>query len=325
MDFFTNKRVLVTGAGGFIGSHLVEELVKRGAIVKAFIRYTSRGDIGLLKYLNLIREPEIIYGDLRDKWAVFEAVKNVDIIFHLGAVISVAYSYVHPEEVIDVNTRGTLNILHAVKEYKTENVVYVSTSEVFGNPRYVPIDEDHPKRAQSPYAASKIAADEIVRSFNLSYGMNIKTVRPFNTYGPGQSLRAVIPWIIYQALNQDVVYLGNIHTKRDFTYVTDTVKGILMIAERGPDGGELNLGTGTSFSIREIVEMVSEIMGKNLKIIEKGERKRPEDSDIVELVSSNKKARELLGWEPEIDFREGLKLTIEWMGLHKELYEREII
>jgi len=325
MDFFTNKRVLVTGAGGFIGSHLVEELVKRGAIVKAFIRYTSRGDIGLLKYLNLIREPEIIYGDLRDKWAVFEAVKNVDIIFHLGAVISVAYSYVHPEEVIDVNTRGTLNILHAVKEYKTENVVYVSTSEVFGNPRYVPIDEDHPKRAQSPYAASKIAADEIVRSFNVSYGMNIKTVRPFNTYGPGQSLRAVIPWIIYQALNQDVVYLGNIHTKRDFTYVTDTVKGILMIAERGPDGEELNLGTGTSFSIREIVEMVSEIMGKNLKIIEKGERKRPEDSDIVELVSSNKKARELLGWEPEIDFREGLKLTIEWMGLHKELYEREII
>ena len=325
MDFFTNKRVLVTGAGGFIGSHLVEELVKRGAIVKAFIRYTSRGDIGLLKYLNLIREPEIIYGDLRDKWAVFEAVKNVDIIFHLGAVISVAYSYVHPEEVIDVNTRGTLNILHAVKEYKTENVVYVSTSEVFGNPRYVPIDEDHPKRAQSPYAASKIAADEIVRSFNVSYGMNIKTVRPFNTYGPGQSLRAVIPWIIYQALNQDVVYVGNIHTKRDFTYVTDTVKGILMIAERGPDGGELNLGTGISFSIREIVEMVSEIMGKNLKIIEKGERKRPEDSDIVELVSSNKKARELLGWEPEIDFREGLKLTIEWMGLHKELYEREII
>ena len=325
MDFFTNKRVLVTGAGGFIGSHLVEELVKRGAIVKAFIRYTSRGDIGLLKYVNLIREPEIIYGDLRDKWAVFEAVKNVDIVFHLGAVISVAYSYVHPEEVIDVNTRGTLNILHAVKECKTENVVYVSTSEVFGNPRYVPIDEDHPKRAQSPYAASKIAADEIVRSFNLSYGLNIKTVRPFNTYGPGQSIRAVIPWIIYQALNQDVVYLGNIHTKRDFTYVTDTVKGILMMAERGPDGGELNLGTGISFSIKEIVEIVSEIMGKNLKIIEKGERKRPEDSDIVELVSSNKKARELLGWEPEIDFREGLKLTIEWMDLHKDLYEREII
>jgi len=325
MDFFTNKRVLVTGAGGFIGSHLVEELVKRGAIVKAFIRYTSRGDIGLLKYLNLIREPEIIYGDLRDKWAVFEAVKNVDIVFHLGAVISVAYSYVHPEEVIDVNTRGTLNILHAVKECKTENVVYVSTSEVFGNPRYIPIDEDHPKRAQSPYAASKIAADEIVRSFNLSYGMNIKTVRPFNTYGPGQSLRAVIPWIIYQALNQDMVYLGNIYTKRDFTYVTDTVKGILMMAERGPDGGELNLGTGISFSIKEIVEIVSEIMGKNLKIIEKGERKRPEDSDIVELISSNKKARELLGWEPQIGFREGLKLTIEWMNLHKEFYEREII
>ena len=325
MDFFTNKRVLVTGAGGFIGSHLVEELVKRGAIVKAFIRYTSRGDIGLLKYLNLIREPEIIYGDLRDKWAVFEAVKNVDIIFHLGAVISVAYSYVHPEEVIDVNTRGTLNILHAVKEYKTENVVYVSTSEVFGNPRYVPIDEDHPKRAQSPYAASKIAADEIVRSFNLSYGMNIKTVRPFNTYGPGQSLRAVIPWIIYQALNQDMVYLGNIYTKRDFTYVTDTVKGILMMAERGPDGGELNLGTGISFSIKEIVEIVSEIMGKNLEIVEKDERKRPEDSDIVELISSNKKARELLDWEPQVDFKEGLKLTIEWMNLHKELYEREII
>jgi len=325
MDFFTNKRVLVTGAGGFIGSHLVEELVKRGAIVKAFIRYTSRGDIGLLKYVNLIREPEIIYGDLRDKWAVFEAVKNVDIVFHLGAVISVAYSYVHPEEVIDVNTRGTLNILHAVKECKTENVVYVSTSEVFGNPRYVPIDEDHPKRAQSPYAASKIAADEIVRSFNLSYGLNIKTVRPFNTYGPRQSIRAVIPWIIYQALNQDVVYLGNIHTKRDFTYVTDTVKGILMMAERGPDGGELNLGTGISFSIKEIVEIVSEIMGKNLEIVEKDERKRPEDSDIVELISSNKKARELLDWEPQVDFKEGLKLTIEWMNLHKELYEREII
>jgi len=325
MDFFTNKRVLVTGAGGFIGSHLVEELVKRGARVKAFVRYTSRGDIGLLRYLNLEKEPEIIYGDLRDKWAVFEAVKGVDIIFHLGAVISVAYSYVHPEEVIDVNTRGTLNILHAVKEYKIENVVYVSTSEVFGNPRYIPIDEEHPKRAQSPYAASKIAADEIVRSFNLSYGMNVKTVRPFNTYGPGQSLRAVIPWIIYQALNRDVIYLGNIHTRRDFTYVSDTVKGILLMAEKGPYGEELNLGTGTSFSIKEIVEIVSEIMGKNLKIVEKKERKRPERSDIVELVSSNKKARKLLGWEPETNFKDGIKSTIEWIDMHKELYEREII
>lgn len=319
------KKVLVTGAGGFIGSHLVEELKRRGAEVTAFVRYTSRATIGMLELADA-EEIEIVFGDLRDFHAIRETQKNKDVVFHLGAVISIPYSYIHPREVIEVNIQSTLNILEAAREFDTPNIVIVSTSEVFGTAQYIPIDENHPKRGQSPYAASKIAVDEISRSFYLAFGLPIKIIRPFNTFGPRQSQRAVIATIIIQALKNGSVKLGNIESVRDFTYVDDTVKGIIRCAEvEDAIGKEINLGTGKGYTIKEVAERVFEILGLSPRIEIEDWRKRPKGSEVEKLIADNTLAKNLLGWKPETKFEEGLKRTIDWMKEHIDLYRREIL
>jgi len=228
-EFWRGKIVLVTGAGGFIGSHLVERLLAEGAKVRAFVRYNSRGDIGLLNQLpaDARKKMEIIGGDIRDSSAVLDAAQNVDLAFHLGALISIPYSYLHPREVAESNFLGTLNMLIACRQNKTARMIHSSTSEVYGTARYAPMDESHPLQGQSPYSASKIGADKLVESFYCAYGLPVVTVRPFNTFGPRQSGRAVIPAIITQALGGETIQLGNLDTSRDFTYVDDTVHGFI--------------------------------------------------------------------------------------------------
>jgi len=326
-EFWKGKRALVTGAAGFIGSHLVEELVGAGASVRAFVRYTSRGDVGMLEDLEgaVFDEVEIFYGDLRDKSAVEKALEDVDVVFHLGAVISIPYSYLNPEEVVHVNVMGTLSVLQSALKFKIPRVVHVSTSEVYGTAQYVPIDENHPKRGQSPYSASKIGADELARSFYLTYGLPVRIVRPFNTFGPRQSQRAVISTIIVQALKAEEIHLGNLDTVRDFTFVKDTVRGLVKAAERDETvGQEINLGTGKGWSIGETARIVLDVLGVDKKIVVERDRFRPEKSEVYRLISDNSKAKELLSWSPRYSFEEGLKITVDWFKEHLELYRREV-
>jgi len=321
-SFFEGKPILVTGAGGFIGCALVESLVDAGAHVRAFLRYTSRAETGLLKTLPIpIRNNiELVFGDLRDPDAVEKAAAGVDLIFHLGALISIPYSYVHPVEVVQSNVIGTLNVLQACRKHGCK-LVHTSTSEVYGSAQYVPIDEDHPLQGQSPYSASKIGADKLVESFYRSFDVQAVTIRPFNTYGPGQSARAVIPTIITQALAQDEIHLGNLDAKRDFTYVSDTAMGFLKAAQTPSVVGEtFNLGSGAEISIGELAHLIIEIIGRPVKIIVDQERLRPKKSEVTRLLSDNTKAREILGWEPQVGFREGLSRSIEWIRAHMDWY-----
>jgi len=321
-SYFNNKPILVTGAGGFIGCAVVDALVDAGAQVRAFLRYTSRADLGLLKTLPkpIRNNIELVFGDLRDPDAVEKAADGIDLIFHLGALISIPYSYVHPVEVVQSNVIGTLNVLQACRTHDCK-LVHTSTSEVYGSAQYVPIDEDHPLQGQSPYSASKIGADKLVESFYRAFDVQAVTVRPFNTYGPGQSARAVIPTIITQALQQDEIHLGNLDAKRDFTYVTDTANGFLKAAQTpGVVGETFNLGCGDEISIGELAHLIIEIIGRPVKIAVDEERLRPEKSEVTRLLSDNSKARDLLGWEPQIGFREGLTRTIEWIREHIDWY-----
>lgn len=322
-SFWQGKHVLVTGAGGFIGSHLVETLAQNGARVKAFVRYNSRGDIGLLKWLpsSLNKRINVIAGDLRDLSAVTKSMKGVDFVFHLGALIAIPYSYHHPAEVVETNVIGTLNILLAARDNKIGRVIHTSTSEVYGTAIKVPIDEDHPLQGQSPYSASKIGADKLAESFFCSFDLPVVTVRPFNTYGPRQSARAVIPTIICQALSQPVIHLGNLNARRDFTYVTDTVNGFLCAA-RVPsvEGKTFNLGVGTEISIGELAQQIISILDKPVRIETESQRFRPKNSEVQRLISDNRLARENLKWSPMVDFQDGLRKTIEWISEHPELY-----
>ena len=262
-----NKNVLVTGAGGFVGSHLTEKLLSLGANVRAFIRYTSDQDLRFLSPLKS-KKLQIIQGDIKDQHAVKGAVKGTDVILHLAALVGIPYSYIHPRETIETNTMGTLNILQAAKEYDVSKIVVTSTSETYGTARYVPIDEKHPLQAQSPYSASKIAADKIAESFYNSYGMPIATIRPFNVYGPRQSPRAVIPTIITQALTKKEVKIGNTKPTRDFTFVADTVNGFMKIAESPKSIGEvINIGCGFEISIGDPAKKIAELAGKDIKLI----------------------------------------------------------
>lgn len=317
-----NKPVLVTGAGGFIGSRLVNDLVKKGAKVKAFVRYNSRGDAGLLKLLSpdVLTRIELIGGDLRDPQAIEDAVEGVKIVFHLGALISIPYSYYHPVEVVDTNITGTLNVLLACRKFNCK-LIHTSTSEVYGTALRVPIDESHLLQGQSPYSASKIGADKLVESFQRSFNIHAVTVRPFNTYGPGQSARAVIPTIISQALTRDVVLLGNLETKRDFTFVDDTVNGFIKAAEtEGVSGEVFNLGTGSEVTIGELASEIIQLIGRIVPIRIDEQRLRPENSEVMRLLSDNRKAKEVLGWYPEVSIHEGLKATVEWIEKNIELY-----
>lgn len=318
-----DRQVLVTGAGGFIASHLVERLVNDGARVRAFTRYNSRNDVGMLKLISpdVFSKLEIIRGDLRDVEAVRSAARDVDTIFHLGALIAIPYSYVNPREVIDVNIMGTMNVLMAAREHQVRRVVHTSTSEVYGTAQYVPIDEAHPLQGQSPYSASKIGADKIAESFYRSFEVPVVTLRPFNTYGPRQSTRAVIPTIIVQALTRDEVKLGSIDPSRDFTFVTDTADGFMRVAEADNVlGEEINLGNDNTIRIGDLVDKIFAIIGKTPKVVIDSQRIRPNKSEVMKLWASNKKARELIGWEPRISLDEGLRATIEWISAHIDLY-----
>jgi NAD dependent epimerase/dehydratase len=315
------KSVLVTGAGGFIASHLVERLLREEALVRAFVRYNSRDEVGFLEEVKGREGVEIFAGDLRNMGAVERAVEGMEMVFHLGAVISIPYSYVNPVEVVESNVIGTLNVLMACRKWGVERVMHTSTSEVYGTARVVPIDESHPLQGQSPYSASKIGADKLAESFWDAYSIPVVTVRPFNTYGPRQSARAVIPTIVSQALSREVVHLGNLEARRDFTYVDDTVEGFMMAAKaEGIEGAVVNLGTGEDISVREVAETIIALTGRKVRIEVEEERKRPERSEVMRLLSDNRLAREKLGWRPEVSLEQGLRRTIDWVAGHLELF-----
>ena len=322
-----NKSILVTGAGGFIGSHLTEKLVKDGNEVKAFVRYNSRNDWGMLEQLSneVLNSMEIINGDLRDPYAISNAVKDTEIVFHLGSLIAIPYSYVNPREVIETNTLGTLNVLNAAKENGIDKLVHTSTSEVYGSAQYVPIDEDHPLQGQSPYSASKIGADKIAESYFKSFELPVATIRPFNTYGPRQSARAVIPAIISQALMKDEIHLGSLEPTRDYTYVLDTVRAFIKVAESAKSNGEvINVGSNFEVSIGELAEKIFSLLDKNIEIITDSKRIRPKNSEVERLWCDNTKAKELLKWEPKISMEEGLENVILWIKNNPHLYKSGI-
>lgn len=320
-----NKRVLVTGAGGFVGSHLVERLQDDGCEVRCFVRYNSENRYGMLQDLASERQAalEIVAGDLRDSEAVRGAMKGVDAVFHLGALIAIPYSYKHPREVVDTNVMGTLNVLMAAKDLGTARVIHTSTSETYGTARYVPIDEKHPLQGQSPYSASKIGADKIAESFYTSFSLPVVTIRPFNIYGPRQSARAVIPTIIKQALTSDVVRLGATSPTRDFTFVKNTVAAFARAAENdNAIGGLFNVGTNFEISIGDLARKIIELTGRDVTLIsDEEERMRPGKSEVHRLWADNTLAREVLGWEPHISFEDGLQQTIDWVAAHLDHYK----
>ena len=325
-SFWDGQPVLVTGAGGFIASHLVEALVTQGARVRAFVRYNSRGDPGLLSLLpaESLSKVEIIAGDLRDLPAIQAAMYGVTHVFHLGALIAIPYSYIHPAEVVETNVIGTLNVLLAGRDQHVRRIVHTSTSEVYGTALRVPIDEDHPLQGQSPYSASKIGADKLAESFYCSFDLPVVTLRPFNTYGPRQSARAVLPTIIAQVLTRDVIRLGNLDALRDLTYVSDTVTGFLRVGEtEGVEGQTFNLGSGMEVRIGDLARQVIDMIGKPVKIERDPTRLRPEKSEVQRLLSNNKLAQEKLNWTPQVSLSQGLLHTIDWIRRHPEYYRPE--
>ena len=314
--------VLVTGAGGFIGSHLVETLATEGAHVGAFVRYTSRGDQGNLEFLSSeVRDSlRVIQGDLRDPAAILKAMDGVEVVFHLGALIAIPYSYVNPREVVDVNVMGTLNVLEACRRVSPRRLVHTSTSEVYGTARYVPIDEMHPLQGQSPYSGSKIGADRMVESFARAFDVPAITIRPFNTFGPRQSARAVIPTIVSQALTQDRLRLGSGTPTRDFTFVKDTVRGMMLAGESSLGWTEINLGSGKETSVSDLAARILKLVGRDLPTEQESRRLRPAKSEVDRLCANAAKAAELLGWLPQTSLDDGLRLVIDWVREHPGLY-----
>jgi len=311
-----NKRVLVTGAEGFIGSHLVERLVDEGAKVRAFIHYNSRSDWGMLEMLpaDTKKKLEVFPGDTRDPFLCKKATEKTDIVFHLASLIAIPYSYLAPASYMQVNVLGTLNILQGCLENNVKKVVHTSTSETYGTARYVPIDEKHPLQAQSPYSASKIGADKVAESFFLAFGLPVATMRPFNTFGPRQSARAVIPTIITQALTGDTIRIGSTSPVRDLVYVKDNVDGYVRIAREEKTAGEvINIGRGTGVSVGQIIEMVGAILHKKLTVITDTSRIRPKKSEVWKLVCDARKARKMVGWKCSYTVEEGLAETIDWI------------
>lgn len=326
-NFWRDKIVFVSGAGGFIASHLVEALVERQAQVRAFVRYNSRNDPGLLALLpeSVLSQVEIIPGDLRDYPAVLAASQGCEIIFHLAALIAIPYSYLHPREVVETNVLGTLNMLMAARTSGVTRLVHTSTSEVYGTALHVPIDEGHPLQGQSPYSASKIGADKLAESYYCSYDLPVVTLRPFNTYGPRQSARAVIPTIISQALTRDIVNLGNLDARRDLTYISDTVEGFLKVASTpGIEGRTFNLGSGAEVRIEELAGMIVERIGRPVEVQVDAQRLRPPKSEVGRLLADTAAARRELGWQPQVSLAEGLAHTIDWISDHLDLYQPDL-
>jgi len=310
-------KALVTGAEGFIGSHLVEQLAARGVHVRAHVLYNSFNSWGWLEELSpeVMADVEVFMGDVTNPYRTGEAVEGMDAVFHLAALIGIPYSYHAPEAYVATNVQGTLNILQACRQNATKKIVHTSTSEVYGSAMYVPIDEKHPLRAQSPYSASKIGADMLAQSYELSFGLPVAICRPFNTYGPRQSSRAVIPTIITQLIDgAESLQLGSLTTTRDFNYVKDTAAGFIAIAESDKTVGEVvNLATGKHMSIGELAEKIMKVVGRKVPIESKEERKRPDNSEVLRLCGDAAKARELLGWRPTYTIEDGLRETVAWL------------
>nr|MDD5072716.1 NAD-dependent 4,6-dehydratase LegB [Candidatus Omnitrophota bacterium]MDD5310552.1 NAD-dependent 4,6-dehydratase LegB [Candidatus Omnitrophota bacterium]MDD5546022.1 NAD-dependent 4,6-dehydratase LegB [Candidatus Omnitrophota bacterium] len=322
----TKKKVLVTGAGGFIGSHLTEKLSASGYKVKAFVHYNSRNSWGWLESSRCKNRIEIISGDIRDADIVRDAMRDVETVFHLAALIGIPYSYHSPEAYVETNIRGSLNILQAAKDSDVKKVVHTSTSEIYGTAQFVPITENHPINPQSPYAATKSAADLLALSFYRSFDLPVAVVRPFNTYGPRQSARAVIPTIITQILyGGKKIKLGALAPTRDLTYVEDTVDGFIRAGEcRRAVGEVINLGSNSEISIGDLARLISLSLHRDVTIDSALERKRPEKSEVERLLADNAKARRLLGWSPKYSLEKGLLKTIAWFKENKDIYKSGI-
>lgn len=311
-----NKKILVTGADGFIGSHLTEELVRRGHKVKAFVLYNSFNSWGWLDNSprDILDNLEIFSGDIRDPHGVKTAMTGCDVVMHLAALIAIPYSYHSPDTYVDTNIKGTLNLVQAAKELEVERFIHTSTSEVYGTAQYIPIDEKHPLQPQSPYSATKIAADAVAMSFHNTFDLPLSIARPFNTYGPRQSARAVIPTIITQIANgKKQIKLGDVSPTRDFNYVEDTCRGFIALAESEKTVGEtVNIGSNFEISIGDTLNIIKELMGSDVEFITDQQRLRPDKSEVFRLWCDNSKIEKLTGFKPAINIRDGLKRTIDW-------------
>jgi len=322
------NKILVTGADGFIGSHLVEFLIDKGYEVRAFVYYNSFNTWGWLESFSKeqLEKIEIFAGDIRDPNGVREAMKDIDVVYHLAALIAIPFSYHSPDSYVDTNIKGTLNVLQAAREFKTKRILITSTSEVYGSAKYVPIDENHPFQGQSPYSATKIGADRLAESFYRSFDLPLTIVRPFNTYGPRQSARAVIPTIITQLLEgKETIKLGDLTPTRDFNFVKDTVKGFIEIANSDLTiGEEVNIATQKEISIKELAEELINQINPKAKIVCDEQRLRPEKSEVNRLLGSNEKIKRLTNWEPEYSFEKGLSETIEWIKNNLDKFKTDI-
>jgi NAD dependent epimerase/dehydratase len=317
-------KAVVTGAGGFIGSHLVHRLVAEGFHVRAFIHYNSRSDWGQLEFLptDILQEIEVVAGDIQDPFTVRKAIAHTELVFHLSSFIAIPYSYIAPQSYISTNISGALNVMQACLAENVAKVVHTSTSECYGTARYVPIDENHPIQGQSPYSASKIGADMVAESFFRSFNLPVATLRPFNTYGPRQSARAIIPTIISQALTGAVIHLGALNPTRDLNFIDDTVSAFMKIAlTPGTEGEVINAGSGKEISVGELARLILELMEIDRPIETDSQRIRPSKSEVTRLLCDNTKAKKLLGWEPAVPLRNGLSQTIDWFTSNSSRYK----
>ena len=318
-------RVLVTGAGGFIGSHLTEELVKTGCSVRAMVHYNARNSWAWLETIpqDILDSVEVFPADIRDPFIVRKSVSGCDTVYHLAALIGIPYSYLAPASYVETNSMGTLNVLQACLEEGADRVVHTSTSEVYGTAQYVPIDEKHPIVGQSPYSASKIGADKLAESYYNSFSLPVSTIRPFNTFGPRQSARAVIPTIISQALSgAKVISLGSLTPVRDLTYIEDMVRGFIAIANSNDSVGKVtNIGRGEGISVGELTRLILDLCNSSADIVFDIRRERPEKSEVLQLVCDNTRAKELIGWQPKYSLQAGLEKTIDWIGYNLEYYK----
>lgn len=323
------KKVLVTGSCGFIGSHLVERLIEEDCKVRAFAHYNSFNYWGWLESFpkEKLEKIEIFTGDIRDPYGVRKAMGDINIVFHLAALIGIPYSYYSPETYVDTNVKGTLNVMQAARDMGIEKAVHTSTSEVYGTAQYVPMNEDHPINPQSPYAATKAGADYLAQSFYRSFNLPVVVLRPFNTYGPRQSARAVIPTIITQILSgKKVISLGSVNTTRDLTYVKDIVEGLILGIDRSPEetiGKVVNLGSNFEISVKDLTNLIAKLIGITVEMQSEDVRKRPDKSEVQRLWADNRKAKEFLNWSPKYSLEEGLKETISWFEKNIQLYKPE--
>lgn len=320
------KKILITGAGGFIGSHLTELLVNEGYEVTAFVHYNSKNNWGWLEESEIKNEIEVVSGDIRDYDSVFEVMKGKDTVFHLAALIGIPYSYVSPLAYVRTNIEGAYNVLQSARLLNLENILVTSTSETYGTAQYVPIDEKHPLVGQSPYSATKIAADQIALSYYRSFNLPVKVVRPFNTYGPRQSARAFIPTVISQILNgMEEIKLGNLNPTRDLTFVKDTAYGFLEIAKSKKTTGEVtNIGMKDEISMGNLVKLISKTIGKEVNIITDSQRVRPHKSEVERLFCNNSKIQKITNWKPEYNLESGIQETVRWMKENLKIYKPNI-